>query len=62
MLQSLQSAGELSQVAVQQLVLEMMLAGTDTSSVSLYYLMVQLQDDPELEGALLQEVLQAAGG
>ncbi|KAF6256004.1 cytochrome P450 [Scenedesmus sp. NREL 46B-D3] len=56
-----QAAGLLSQQAVQQLALEMLLAGTDTSSVSLYYLMVQLPDDPKLEQQLLAKVLQAVG-
>ncbi|WIA30051.1 hypothetical protein OEZ86_000146 [Tetradesmus obliquus] len=50
------AAGKLSQQAVQQLALEMLLAGTDTSSISLYYLMVQLSDDPQLEQQLLAAV------
>ena len=56
-----EAKGELTAKEVQQLVLEMILAGTDTSSVSLYYLLVQLQDDPLLEQQLVEEVLQAAG-
>lgn len=57
-----QAKGKLSHDAVQQLALEMLLAGTDTSSISLYYLlMAQLADDRHLEQQLLSEVLQAAG-
>lgn len=56
-----QAAGKLSQESVEQLALEMLLAGTDTSSISLYYLMVALADDPGLERQLMMEVMEAAG-
>lgn len=58
---SARDAGQLSAAEVQQLVLEMLLAGTDTSSVSLYYLMVELQGNRLLEKDLRDEVLTAAG-
>eukprot|EP00878_Enallax_costatus_P034757 GHUV01038593.1.p1 GENE.GHUV01038593.1~~GHUV01038593.1.p1 ORF type:complete len:143 (-),score=64.15 GHUV01038593.1:288-716(-) len=58
---SAQASGQLSRNEVQQLVLEMLLAGTDTSSVSLYYLMVELQGNRTLEYELRDEVLAAAG-
>jgi aromatase len=56
-----QEQGQLTDKEVQQLVLEMILAGTDTSSVSLYYLLVQLQDEQLLDQELVEEVQQAAG-
>lgn len=57
-----EASGKLSSEAVLQLALEMLLAGTDTSSISLYYLMVQLAEDPELEQQLMREVVEAVGG
>lgn len=56
-----EAKGRLNNSQVQQLVLEMLLAGTDTSSVSLYYLMVDLQGNRALENLLRDEVLAAAG-
>jgi len=53
---------KLTQEQLLQLVLEMVLAGTDTSSVTMYYLQLQLQDDPSLEDMLVQEAQDIAGG
>ena len=48
--------GEVSQANVVQCILEMLIAGTDTSSVSLFYTMVSLAASPEWEEAVAREV------
>ncbi|KAG2500165.1 hypothetical protein HYH03_001747 [Edaphochlamys debaryana] len=40
----------------EQAALEMLLAGTDTSSVTLYYALLALRDDPALQGQLREEL------
>eukprot|EP00967_Tisochrysis_lutea_P035294 scaffold42230_cov17-Tisochrysis_lutea.AAC.1 len=50
--------GTLSHEETNQLVLEMLIAGTDTSSVTLSWLPMAMQEDPSLEDALLCEVQQ----
>ncbi len=57
-----QEAGELSEEGVQQCALEMLLAGTDTSSVTMSYLLIALRDDPLLEARLKLEVERALEG
>lgn len=47
---------EISEENVQQCVLEMLLAGTDTSSVSLYYTLVALCDARDMEAKIIEEI------
>ena len=48
--------GKIEEENVQQCVLEMLLAGTDTSSVSMYYTLVALCDDRDTESKIIEEV------
>lgn len=54
--------GSMTQAELQQNVLEVVIAGTDTSSVTMFYALVALQDDPALEQRLRQEVAALGGG
>jgi len=47
---------EISEDNIIQCVLEMLLAGTDTSSVSMYYTLVALCDDREVEENIVKEI------
>ncbi|XP_035672840.1 aromatase-like [Branchiostoma floridae] len=53
--------GEVSPAHVQQCVLEMLLAGTDTSSVSMYYLLVSVAENPQVELKVLEEMRDILG-
>lgn len=55
----LAEVGQFPEGEMHQLVLEMILAGTDTSSVTMFYLILAARDDEELEKALREEA--AAG-
>lgn len=48
-------SGKSSEDKMVQMVLEMILAGTDTSSVTMFYLILAARDDPDLERMLLEE-------
>ena len=50
--------GEVSRANVVQCILEMLIAGTDTSSVSLFYTLVCLADSPSWEEAVVREVME----
>ena len=39
----------------------MLLAGTDTSSVTMYYTLVALSDNPEIEARILDELERVVG-
>ena len=54
--------GNLTAAQLQQLVLEMLLAGTDTSSVTLSWLPLALAEDPTLERELHKEVIELTAG
>lgn len=47
---------EISEENVYQCVLEMLLAGTDTSSVSMYYTLVAFSDDAQVEREIVKEL------
>ena len=49
--------GEVSQANVVQCILEMLIAGTDTSSVSLFYTLVCLADSSRWDQAVAREVV-----
>ena len=51
--------GEVSHDNVVQCILEMLIAGTDTSSVSLFYTLVCLADSPAWEEAVVREVMES---
>ena len=51
--------GEVSRDNVVQCILEMLIAGTDTSSVSLFYTLVCLADSPCWEEAVVREVMES---
>ncbi|XP_062511027.1 aromatase-like isoform X2 [Corticium candelabrum] len=53
--------GEVSSVDLEQCVLEMFLAGTDTSSVTMYYTLVALSDNPGIEEKVLEEITRVVG-
>lgn len=57
----LQEDGQVSPVDLEQCVLEMFLAGTDTSSVTMYYTLVALSDNPDIEGRILEEIDRVVG-
>jgi aromatase len=48
--------GQVTLVDLEQCVLEMLLAGTDTSSVTMYYTLVALSDNPEIEARVVDEI------
>ena len=50
---------QISRANVVQCILEMLIAGTDTSSVSLFYTLVCLADSEQWEDAVWREVSQA---
>ncbi|XP_033105837.1 aromatase-like isoform X2 [Anneissia japonica] len=52
---------EITMANVKQCVLEMLLAGTDTSSVTMYYLLVSIASNPDVETRLLNEMDQVLG-
>ena len=51
--------GEVTHANVVQCILEMLIAGTDTSSVSLFYTLVCLADSPKWEEAVVREVVES---
>ena len=51
--------GEVSHANVVQCILEMLIAGTDTSSVSLFYTLVCLADSPGWEDTVVREVMES---
>ena len=58
---SFQSRGEVSRDNVSQCVLEMLLAGTDTSSVTMYYLLVSLAENQHIQDKVVAEMKQVLG-
>ena len=58
---SFQSRGEVSRDNVSQCVLEMLLAGTDTSSVTMYYLLVSLAENQQIQDKVVTEMNQVLG-
>ncbi|XP_071943715.1 aromatase-like [Antedon mediterranea] len=53
--------GEITTNNVRQCILEMLLAGTDTSSVTMYYLLVSVASNPDVEKRILEEIDQVVG-
>ncbi|GFR39966.1 hypothetical protein Agub_g492 [Astrephomene gubernaculifera] len=64
LLRRLDKEGEerLSPSELVQLALEMLIAGTDTSSVTLYYALLALRDDPDLQQRVRGELAAMADG
>ena len=54
--------GNLTATQLQQLVLEMLLAGTDTSSVTMSWVPLALAEDPTLDKELHKEVIELTEG
>lgn len=57
-----QSKTNISESELQQCVLEMLLAGTDTSSVTMFYLLISLSENPNIELDVVHELAVKLGG